>query len=167
MNNQLVRTFVFETDEDVQRFMVYMRAYRKPMAEQGRFLQVVVSEYKETRSAAANRYMWAALLQPIAEQAVVGGRHYSAEVWSEFFKAQFLPDITSRGTQKWLYLPDGSRQLVGSTTHLNKDEMTDYLDKVADYAVHELNVQLPANPSEYDFGEAETRSSRRTAKEQP
>lgn len=146
--NQLVRKFVLKTNEDAARLYTFLKANREPMMEQGRFLQVVVSEHKEGRSDGANRYMWAGLLSPIAEQAWVNGQRFTAEVWAEFFKAQFLPETTSRGTDKWLYLPDGSRQLVGSTTHLNKDEMTLYLQQIEHYAVDDLGVQLPANPNQ-------------------
>lgn len=178
MNNQLVRTFVFETDEDVQRFMIYMRAHRKPMLEQGRFLQAVVSEYKPSRSKAQNAFMWKALLEPISLQATVCGQRYVSAVWNEHCKELFLPEVNAKGMQKWFTVPPDprtarllqaapqpERRLAMSTSDLNTDEMAVYLDQVADYAVHELGVQLPANPREYDFGEAEARSSRRKEKE--
>lgn len=146
--NQLVREFILRNNDDAQLFYAFLKANREPMNEAGRALKLVVSEYKATRSAEANAYMWAGLLTPIAEQAFVGGRRYTAEVWAEFFKAQFLPEVTSKGTEKWQYLPDGSRHLVGSTTHLNKDEMTHYLQQIEEYAVTELGVRLPANPNQ-------------------
>ena len=145
----LVREFIFRERADWDRFVAFMGANLAPMAEAKRYLRAVVSEYKATRSTEANAYMWAGLLVPISEQAMVAGQRYTAEVWSEFFKAQFLPEVTARGTEKWLYLPDGSRKLFGSTSHLNQSEMAQYLDRIAEYAVHDLGVHLPANPRDY------------------
>lgn len=146
--NQLVRKFVLRNNHDAELFYTFLKLNRGPMNEQGRVLQVVVSEHKEGRTDAVNRYMWAGLLTPISEQAWVNGQRFTAEVWAEFFKAQFLPETTSRGTEKWQYLPDSSRQLVGSTTHLNKTEMTLYLQQIEHYAVDELGVLLPINPNQ-------------------
>lgn len=146
--DQLVRTFVLATDADVMRFMAFMKANRKPMADQGRLLQVVVSEHKERRSDGQNAYMWAGILEPVAQQAFIGGTRYKAEVWHEFFKELYLPETNSRGMDKWQYLPNGSRRLMMGTQHLNRDEMAEYLTKIAAHAANELGVQLPANPRE-------------------
>lgn len=159
--DQLVRKFVLFTDADVEMFMAFMRANRRPMAEQQRFLQVVVSEYKESRTNEQNAFMWAGLLEPIAEQAYVGGVRYKAEMWHEFFKEMFLPETNAKGMDKWYYIPDPKvasllqappsqeRRLMMGTSNLNTAEMADYLNKIAEYAVHDLGVKLPANPREF------------------
>ena len=116
--NQLVRKFVLFTDADVERFMAFMRANRKPMAEQQRFLQLVVSEYKASRSNEQNAYMWAAILTPMEEQAFVGGARYKADIWHELAKELFLPDVCAKGVSKWQYLPNGSRRLMMGTGDL-------------------------------------------------
>lgn len=145
---QLVRKWIFKTRNDWDMFYAFMSQNLKPMADQGRFLQVVVSEYKASRSQESNAYMWAGLLAPIAQQAWVGGRTYTQEVWHEHFKRQFLPETNARGMDKWEHLPNGERNLVMGTQHLNKDEMTLYLNQVAEYATHDLGVHLPANPKD-------------------
>jgi hypothetical protein len=172
MNNSLIRMFIFESPEDLERFNIFVRS----QMEAGRTPQAATSEYKRNRSKAQNAFMWKALLEPIAQQAAPGGQRYVAEVWSQHLKELFLPDVNASGMQKWYYLPPdprrarllqaplvAERRLVMGTSDLNIDEMKVYLDHVAEYAVHELGVHLPANPRDYDFGEAEARSSRRRA----
>jgi hypothetical protein len=146
MSNQLVRKFVLYTDADVDRFMVFMRANRKPMAEQERYLQIVVSEYKASRSNEQNAYMWVGVLEPTAEQCWSGGARFKAEVWNEYFKELYLPEVNAKGMDKWMMLPNGSRRLMMSTSDLNHDEMTLYLHQISAHAASELGVLLPANP---------------------
>jgi hypothetical protein len=146
MSAPLVRKFVFFTDADVERFMAFMRANRKPMAEQKRFLQVTVAEYKSNRSNEQNAYMWAGILEPMEQQAMIAGARFKADIWNELGKELFLPDVNAKGQEKWQYLPNGSRRLMMSTSDLNHEEMTLYLHALAAYAVDELGVLLPANP---------------------
>jgi len=142
----LVRRFVFYSAVDWQKFIAFMKANLAPMAAQERWLQAVVSEYKTSRSLEQNAYMWVGILEPVAEQYWAAGRRYSAEVWNEQFKEEFLPDVCARGIDKWQYLPKGDRRLMMSTSDLNKAEMTLYLQQIAAYAATELGVHLPANP---------------------
>lgn len=141
-----VRRFVFLTNEDVLRFMEFMRANRKPMAEQGRYLVATVAEYRPNRSNEQNAFMWTALLGPMADQVILSGHRYTDEVWNEQAKKLFLPEINAKGMSKWLHLPDGTRELAMSTTDLNDEEMTLYLHQLEAYAVSELGVRIPADP---------------------
>jgi hypothetical protein len=149
----LVRKFVLKTMEDAQRFYAFLKANREPMMEQGRFLQVVVSEYKSSRSNEQNAYMWAGLLKPTAEQAWITGhdrkqRRYSDIGWNLILKVMFLPETNAKGMDKWFYLPNGERELVMSTSDLNVEEMKLYLNQCAEYVTHDLGVMLPVNPKD-------------------
>lgn len=147
-----VAKFVLKTNQDAQRFYAFLKANREPMMEQGRFLQIVVSEYKSSRSNEQNAYMWSkGLLGAIAEQAAYRGKRYSAEGWNMIFKRMFLPETCAKGIDKWFMLPDGERELVMSTSHLNEAEMNVYLHEVEAFAATELGVMLPANPNDYPF----------------
>lgn len=145
---QMVRTFVFETDEDVRRFMAFMKANRQPMAEQKRYLQAVVSEYKASRSKEQNSYMWVGILQPTSEQGWTNGRRLSDAGWNLALKMMFLPETCAKGLDKWFYAPTGERTLEMSTSDLNVDEMRLYLDQIAEFVTTELGVMLPANPKD-------------------
>lgn len=83
------------------------------------------------RTPQQNRRYWGkGVLAQIAEQAVVGGRQFSAEIWHEQFKRQFI------GVEE---LPDGS--VIGkSSTKLTTTEFCDFCDAVEAYACTELGV---------------------------
>lgn len=142
----LVRKFIFYAKPDWERFVAFMKGNLQPMAEQKRYLQAVVSEYKATRSNEQNAYMWVGILAPTSEQAWTGGRRLSDEGWNLTLKCLFLPEVNAKGMNKWLHLPDGSRQLMMSTSDLNEAEMALYLTQIAAYVATDLGVHLPANP---------------------
>lgn len=143
---QSVRTFIFHTPEDWQQFVAFMREKLAPMAERERYMQAVVSEYRSTRTKEQNAFMWVAILEPMAQQAIVNGVRYKAEAWNELCKELFLPETCAKGVSKWEMLPNGGRRLVMSTTDLNDAEMTVYLHEIAAYAAVDQGVLLPANP---------------------
>lgn len=97
-------------------------------------LEVVIREKVKARNNDQNALLWAALNE-IAAQAWVNGRQFSADVWHEHAKREFLPEqheegITREGYQKWDYLPNGERVLVGSTTQLTTKGFADYVEQV-------------------------------------
>jgi hypothetical protein len=143
-----VAKFVLKTNQDAMRLYAFLKANREPMMEQGRYLQVVISEYKATRSNEQNAFMWSkGLLGAISEQAAYDGNRYSPEGWNLIFKIMFLPETCAKGVDKWFYPPgDKDRQLVMSTSDLNESEMNLYLHEVEAFATNDLGVMLPVNP---------------------
>lgn len=91
----------------------------------------VLTVTRRKRTKAQNRRYWSnGVLKQIAEQAVVGGKLYSAEVWHEQFKRQFI------GVEE---LPNG--QVIGkSSTKLTTAEFCSFCDQVEAYAATELGV---------------------------
>lgn len=85
------------------------------------------------RTKPQNRRYWGrGVLAQIAEQAAVNGRLYSAEVWHEQFKRQFI------GFDE---LPNG--QIIGkSSTGLTTAEFCDFCTAVEAYASQELGVRF-------------------------
>ena len=113
-------------------------------------LEVVIREEKKKRTPDQNSLYWAGPLRDIAEQAWVAGRQYSAEVFHEYFKREFLPDPDRAdcddshikdGYVKWSAMPNGSRVLIGSTTGLTVRGMAAYLEQVYAYGAS-LGVQF-------------------------
>lgn len=100
--------------------------------------------------------MWAGIVQPLADQAWIGGRQYSADVWHEFLKREIIPAMLEEQeepgqwikptAQLWRYMPDGRREFSGSTAMLTKLGMSEYMQRIEAYAVSEHGVKLPANP---------------------
>lgn len=98
-------------------------------------LEVIIRERTKTRLNEQNALMWAGALKDISTQAWVAGKQFSAEVWHEHFKREYLPEeykegITKDGYKKWDYLPNGDRVLVGSTTQLLTRGFSDYLEQI-------------------------------------
>ncbi len=114
-------------------------------------LEVVIREEKKARKLDQNALYWAGPLRDIAEQAWVHGRQFSAEVWHEHFKREFLPefidaitvlsDHVKDGYHKWARTPGGDRVLIGSTTQLTVKGMSAYLEQVYAYGAN-LGVQF-------------------------
>ncbi|WP_315132844.1 recombination protein NinB [Achromobacter marplatensis] len=109
-------------------------------------LEVVIRERVKPRKKSQNDLMWAGPLRDIAEQAWVQGQRFTAEVWHEQFKRDFLPEeydpvLCKEGYVKWRVTPRGDRALVGSTTMLTVKGMAQYLTQV-EAAGAELGVEF-------------------------
>lgn len=115
-------------------------------------LQVTVDIYRPPRKKSQSDLMWAGPLKDMEQQAYVEGRRFSAEVWHEWAKENFLPDEFDpehcrEGYVKWTEGPDGKRRMVGSTTMLTKYGMSVYLEQLFAAGAN-LGVQFSANPNE-------------------
>jgi hypothetical protein len=138
-----VRKWIIRTPDDALAVWLYLKEHAKTYLELGTPLQVVMSKYRATRSNEQNAFMWAAVLTPTAEQATdEHGRHYSEEVWNLYLKKRFLPETCAKGVDKWLQMPDGERELVMSTSDLNVEEMTAYLEEIQAHLVSEFGVRF-------------------------
>ena len=86
---------------------------------------------RRKRTKAQNRRYWGnGVLKQIAEQATVNGKLYSADVWHEQFKRQFIG---------FDGLPNG--EVIGrSSTTLTTTEFCEFSDQVEAYAASELGV---------------------------
>ena len=91
----------------------------------------VLTIKRMTRTKAQNRRYWGrGVLSQIAEQAVINGKQYSAEVWHEQFKRQFI------GVEE---LPDGS--VIGkSSAKLTTAQFSEFCAQVEAYAATSLGV---------------------------
>lgn len=130
-----------------------LRALAMAPADSKRPLEVVIREEVKARKPDQNARMWSGPLKDIADQAYVGGRTYTAEVWHEHFKAEYLPEeyderYTKAGYRKWDYTPAGNRVLIGSTTQLTVQGFAIYLEKVIAYGAG-LGVMFSAGPREF------------------
>jgi len=116
-------------------------------------LEFVLREKVKIRKLDQNALMHAGPLKDIAEQAYIGGRTYSADVWHRYFKGEFLPEefderYTKENYRKWDITPSGERILAGSTTQLTVAGFSIYLEKLMAYGAN-LGVMYHANPREY------------------
>lgn len=91
----------------------------------------VLTVTRRKRTKPQNRRYWGkGVLAQIAEQAVVDGRLYPAEVWHELFKKKFIGLVE---------LPDGS--FIGkSSRDLTTTQFSEFCTAVEAYAAQELGV---------------------------
>lgn len=109
-------------------------------------IEIRIGEQVKGRNKDQNALMWAGPLRDIANQAYVNGQTYSADVWHEHFKREFLPEeadieLTREGYQKWRYLPSGERILKASTGDLTTKGFSIYLEQIYAYGAS-LGVQF-------------------------
>ena len=103
-------------------------------------VEVVIRTPVKARKLDQNALMWAGPLKDIEEQAWVNGRTYTAKVWHEQFKREYLPEVDHPDIarlvknpdkyRKWDRTPRGDRALVGSTTDLTVYGFAQYLEQV-------------------------------------
>lgn len=106
-------------------------------------LEILIREPVKQRGMDQNALYWAGPLRDISEQAWVGGRQYSAEIWHESFKRDYLPEEDDSDLvelvkdpftwRKWDWTPNGDRVLIGSTTQLTKRGFSQYLEQIHAY----------------------------------
>ena len=145
----MIRRFVLREQSHADNLIAMVRSNWQVMAATEQPLSVVCAPFKTTRSLEANALMWI-WLKVIEQQAWLGGRQYSDEVWHEFYKREFLPEINSRGDDKWREVPPRlpaaqlapARVCVMSTTRLNKTEMSVYMTQIEAHAATELGVRV-------------------------
>lgn len=137
-----VRSFVLRTPEDAAELTAVLKATARPAAEAGKPLLVTIAQRVETRSQRSNRYMWAAVLQPAAEQLTLNGHKFSAETLHEYFKRQHLPEVTANGRHKWTILPSGERILAIGTSDLDATEFQEYLHACQAEAAQEWGISF-------------------------
>lgn len=101
--------------------------------------QLVLTCKLRTRTTKQNKRYWSrGVLAQIAEQAVVNGKQYDAEVWHELMKKKFIGLVE---------LPDGS--VIGqSSRDLSTTQFSEFCSQVEAYAATELGVVFYDLPNE-------------------
>lgn len=127
-----MRQFVLRAPEHGKAMVDYVKAHAGAQAAAGKPLVVSVDEYNAKRSNQANARYWA-LLEEIAEQAVIDGKQFSREVWHEWFKDRFAPK------------QEGPSGLVAmSTSAMAKPQFQEYVQRIEVHAVQTLGVEFSA-----------------------
>ena len=138
-----VNKIIIRTADDAALVWQFLKQNAAASIERGTPLQVVISKYRATRSNEQNAFYWGVLLTPASEQIAVNGQHFLPDTWNTYLKRKFLPETCSKGVDKWEELPDGARELVMSTSDLNVEEMTLYLQEAEAHLVDEFGVRIP------------------------
>lgn len=126
--------FVINDEYQMRRLWAFLKNNAKACAEAKKPLEVVVGQYKKSRSVEQNKRLHK-LLSIIVENAWVGGRQYDLETWKEHFRRAYI------GTEEYV-LPSGEIQQRGiSTTTLSVEEFTEFMDRIEHYMVNELGIE--------------------------
>lgn len=135
----IYREFVLSSESVASALWAFLRCNWRALAGTEKPLTIVVTNDAKKRNSQQNRRYWKAVLQPIAEQAIVGGRTFSPEVWHEHFASRYCPHAE-------YHMPDGSiRRVRKSTAELTVREFAEYMQIVEAEAASELGVQFPAD----------------------
>lgn len=146
------KTIVIIGEQQFNAAVSVIRSNWRAMSDSGHPMAVHMVEHKERRSLEQQGLMWIRLGE-IAEQAYVDGRRYSDVIWHRHAKEQFLPEEDGptkscrKGYKKWDYLPNGTRELVGSTTQLTTYGMSQYQLQLEAMGA-EMGVLYSSNPNE-------------------
>lgn len=112
-------------------------------------VECLIREPVKARGLDANGYYWLRLGE-IAEQAWLGGRQYSKEVWHHYCGQNIMPEqvVIKDGEirSKWVEVPSGD-PIVISTTQLERRFFAEYTTAVEAFGAS-LGVQFSANPHE-------------------
>jgi len=116
-------------------------------------MEIALRPRTKLRSNRQNGLMWGARLKEISEQAWVSGKQFSADVWHEHLKREYLPEgnepdfdkLVMKGYIKWAWLPNGERDCIGSTTKLTTLGMTRYMEACEAFCAVELGVRFSAD----------------------
>ena len=135
-----------------QKDFACLRISNAPLDEDSP-LEVLIREYRPTRSLDQNALMWAGIMSTIQREMSDVGMSYTQDAWHIFCKQEFLPDEQNPdedfeeddvrdGYQKYQYLPNGERHLCGSTTQLTKKGFSKYLEKVCSYFATNYGIEF-------------------------
>jgi hypothetical protein len=147
------RTIVLDSDAKLNAALSMISSNWREMVNAEHPMAVRLYEHKDKRTLEQQALMWIRLAE-ISDQAWIGGRKFDAEVWHEHYKRQFLPEEDGptkrcrKGYRKWVFLPSGERDLIGSTTQLTVFGMAEYMTQVMAEAATELGVLFAPTPRE-------------------
>lgn len=123
-----MNTTILRTPEQRARLIEKLTEMQLP-------IEVHACPFEPRRSLHQNRWLWWTL-QVIADQVMVDGRKYDAEVWHEYYKRKFLgfQEVVIRGQE---YV------VANSTTKLTDRKMREYRYMIEADAIQELGVRFP------------------------
>jgi hypothetical protein len=130
-----MRTFILRDPEHAKKMIEFIKANAGHQAAAKKPLVVTIEVYKAKRTGDQNRLLHA-LINEIAESAVIDGKQYDAEVWKDHVKRRFI------GIEE-VTLPDGTRlDRSMSTTDLNVGEFSELIERVRAWAINDLGITL-------------------------
>ena len=114
--------------DNERRFLADLKALRDGVYE-------VSVRPKNIRSNPQNRYLWAVVYSEVRIALVNLGNDVSVDEVHEFLKQKFNP-VEILGAES-------SDTIGGSTAGMTKDEFSNYVEKIGQWAADFLNIEIP------------------------
>ncbi|WP_042886311.1 hypothetical protein [Cupriavidus necator] len=133
---EVYREFTLRGRADWQAVIATVKAAAPAMASDGRPLRVILVDDGADRTEEQVRFYWVAVIEPIAEQAVVVGCRFSKATWHKHMKERFLPPEEHR-------LQDGRVVLVEPSIargEITVGAMAEYIRQVEAHAASTYGV---------------------------
>jgi hypothetical protein len=100
-------------------------------------VELVIKKYRKKRTIPQNSYYWGIVLDLISEAS-----GYTTEELHELFKRLFLKKVIKIGGVDY--------EVSESTSKLNTEQFSDYIEKIKKFAVMKLDLHIPS-PDEIDY----------------
>jgi hypothetical protein len=89
------------------------------------------------RSSQQNRYYWGVIVDEIRHELLRRGNRFDSDTIHEFLKQKF-------NSAKVVVETTGELIEIGkSTTEMNKDEFTEYIERIREWAAQSLEITIP------------------------
>lgn len=105
---EIYREFSLRGRADWQEVVATVKAAAPTMASDGRPMRVILVNDDADRTDEQVRFYWVAVIEPIAEQAVVAGCRFTKATWHKHMKEQFLPPKEHRESDGRIVLVEPS-----------------------------------------------------------
>lgn len=103
----------------------------------GREIEVTIQRKRKHRSLEQNQYYWGVIVPVVMQGLTDAGYRVTKESTHEFLKATFNKmELVNEQTGEFL-------QTIGSTSQMSTVDMMTYFDKITQWAVEFLNVEIP------------------------
>lgn len=167
-----------KADNPAELRIVFTALYRaaEAMVADGKAVRATLTEDEDDITARQRGFLHAAVLPQIAEQVVSNGTRYTAKVWKDFYRENFIPD-------RWVMrrLPFVRDRITGelkpstravpvkvdkSTEDFGVKGYSDFIDRVIAHAVTDLGVVFVFDEAEREAVRWK-RPARKQAQQQP
>ena len=157
MNDTLDR--VVNSKEAAHRAATEAYSHAQTLLLNGARVRITCAEDQDDITIRQRKFLHGPVFGQISEQVVVDGVRYTTEIWKEYFRKRFLPDVfvmkrvprfdpqLGRLVSPKRATPMRERQ---STEDLGIRRYSQYIDQVIDTAVVEFGVLFEFLPSERD-----------------
>lgn len=133
----MVKISAYGQIKDGQLTIANKKRFRQDLSTFKNCAVEIIIKKKNTRSSPQNRYYWGVVVKEIQYRLNELGNDFEPETVHEYLKDKFNKvEIIGEGGEVLDYLG-------GSTTEMNKEEFSVYVDKIIEWAASFLSIAIP------------------------